>query len=186
MNGRRSFIKSAGIFGFVSLLSGENLFSASNTNAMTMGPGILLNEDDGEIWYIGQRKAQLTIMVSRKFHQFASMSLINEIVIPGDGVPVHKHSNEDEFIFVHSGKLALNIGEKVQEVGPGALAFIPKKVWHGVTNVGNEDARFYAGYSPAGFEDYFRAIGVKSKEQSLNLTSDDWQRINRNYGVVYQ
>lgn len=42
------------------------------------------------------------------------------------------------------------------------------------------------GYTPAGFEDYFRAIGVRPGEPWKGLTGTDWSRINAEFGITYR
>ena len=37
---------------------------------------------------------------------------------------------------------------------------MPKGTWHGLNNTGKELLVFTFGYSPAGFEDFFRQIGT--------------------------
>ena len=58
---------------------------------------------------------------------------------PGDGIKVHKHSNEAELIFIHKGFGLLTLGDQEYKVKQGAVALIPKGVWHGLKNTGTED-----------------------------------------------
>jgi hypothetical protein len=66
------------------------------------------------------------------------------------------------------------------------MALIPRTIWHGLRNESSEMIRMVFGYTPAGFEDYFRAIGVKPGETWKELTGDDWQQINSEFGIIYR
>ncbi|MDZ7716428.1 MAG: cupin domain-containing protein [Balneolaceae bacterium] len=112
---------------------------------------------------------------------------LTEDIRPGDGIPVHKHSSEEELIFIEKGTGIFTFGDEQYEVAAGSMALVPRTVWHGLRNESDEMLMTMVfGYTPAGFEDYFRVIGVKPGEPSKELTSEDWQQINDEFGVVYQ
>jgi mannose-6-phosphate isomerase-like protein (cupin superfamily) len=69
--------------------------------------------------------------------------------------PVHEHEREDEYSFVLSGRVGVQIGDEVSEAGPGELVTKPRKIPHAFWNAGDEEARLLELISPAGFEDYF-------------------------------
>ena len=186
MENRRTFIKNAGLVSLLSLLANAKAATGPFSGLELNNEGFILNKTGGEVWYIGARKAEVHIKASKATSGNIEMSLLTELVSPGDGIPEHKHLKEDEFLYILKGTAKLKVGDKEEVVRPGGLAYVPKTVWHSLTNVGDEDVMFFFGYSPAGFEDYFRAIGKASKEQPVNLTEDDWARINRKYNVVYR
>ena len=78
---------------------------------------------------------------------------------PGDALAVHKHLNEDELIFMHRGSGLFMLGDKQYEIKEGAVALVPKGVWHGLRNTGNENIEMRFGYTPSGFEGFFREAG---------------------------
>jgi mannose-6-phosphate isomerase-like protein (cupin superfamily) len=55
----------------------------------------------------------------------------------GESIPTHKHLNEGELIFLHTGEGVIKIGEKEIPVKTGSVAFIPKGLWHGIKNTGS-------------------------------------------------
>jgi len=69
---------------------------------------------------------------------------------------------------------------------PGSMALVPRGVWHGLRNEGDEVLRMVFGYTPAGFEDYFRAIGVRPGEPRKELSAAEWMRINADFQVTYR
>jgi Cupin domain len=88
------------------------------------------------------------------------MSFLSESFLPGDEVPVHKHANEDEPIFIHRGSGLLTLGEKEFRVDEGAVALVPKGTWHGLKNTATDNVEMRFGYMPAGFEGFFREVGT--------------------------
>ena len=66
----------------------------------------------------------------------------------------HIHSNEDESIYLLSGRIWFRIGQKEYEAGPGDLVFMPRDVQHEFKLL-TEFIHVLIIISPAGFEDYF-------------------------------
>jgi mannose-6-phosphate isomerase-like protein (cupin superfamily) len=74
------------------------------------------------------------------------------------GAPLHTHRNEDEYSYVLEGRVGVQLGPDVLEVGPGDLLGKPRDVEHAFWNAGDEPARLLELISPAGFENYFREL----------------------------
>lgn len=181
---RKNFIKS------LTLLSMGGIFSqipaADNFISNEANQGLVIGSNEGEVYLIGKRQGRITIKADRKKEGIKTMSLLSEDIRPGDGIPVHKHLAEEEFIFIEKGNGKLTFGDKIHEVTQGSMALVPRTVWHGLKNESDEMLRMVFGYSPAGFEDYFRAIGVRPGEQWKKLSNNDWNQINQKFGVVYR
>lgn len=181
---RKDFLASATFLGFGSILP---QFPVSyQENAIDTNPDLVLDANGGEVYLIGKRQGRVTIKVDKQKKGMETMSLLTEDIKPNDGIPVHKHSSEEEFIFIEKGTGILTFGDGQFEVTAGSMALVPRTVWHGLQNQSNEMLRMVFGYTPSGFEDYFRAIGVKPGEPRKELTSEDWQQINNKFGVVYR
>ncbi|HKP51950.1 MAG TPA: cupin domain-containing protein [Chloroflexia bacterium] len=71
------------------------------------------------------------------------------------GPPLHINTREDEMLYVLTGTLRLQLGERTIDVPPGALAFVPRGSAHTFCNPYNEPVRFLSIISPAGLEKYF-------------------------------
>jgi len=184
-NNRRFFLKKLGLFSSLCLTG----ISESLVNTLTpeSSDGFILKATDGETRYIGNvRKAKVIIKIAKSAEYTPEMSLLSEVITPGDKVPIHKHLNEEEFLFIQKGKVEITLGEKSQIGEPGDLIYVPKETWHGFKNTSQEDVVMFFGYSPSGFEDYFRAIGTTMINQDLGFSAEDWVRINNKYGVVYK
>jgi mannose-6-phosphate isomerase-like protein (cupin superfamily) len=72
--------------------------------------------------------------------------------------PLHTHHNEDEYSYVLEGRVGIQLGSEVFEVGPGELVVKPRGIAHTFWNAGERPARLLELISPAGFENYFREV----------------------------
>lgn len=72
--------------------------------------------------------------------------------------PLHRHSREDEYSFVLSGKVGALLGDDVVYGGPGDLIYKPRGQWHTFWNAGDEGASLLEIISPAGFEKFFEEL----------------------------
>jgi mannose-6-phosphate isomerase-like protein (cupin superfamily) len=75
------------------------------------------------------------------------------------GSPVHTHVHEDEWSFVLSGEIGVEIGGTTAVARPGDVVLKPRGIPHAFWNAGDAPARFLEVITPAGFEDYFAALG---------------------------
>lgn len=71
------------------------------------------------------------------------------------GAPLHTHEHEDELSYVLEGEVGVQVGERVQVAGPGAVIDKPRGVPHAFWNAGAAPARVLELITPAGFERYF-------------------------------
>jgi mannose-6-phosphate isomerase-like protein (cupin superfamily) len=75
--------------------------------------------------------------------------------------PMHRHHREDEYTFVIEGSVDALLGDAVVIGNPGDLIFKPREQWHTFWNAGDTPARILEIISPAGFENYFRALAAE-------------------------
>jgi len=71
------------------------------------------------------------------------------------GAPTHVHENEDEYSFVLSGEVGVQLGDELLVAGPGETVSKPRGVPHAFWNPGEEEARLLELISPGAFERYF-------------------------------
>lgn len=87
------------------------------------------------------------------------------------GSPVHTHSHEDEWSFVLTGRVGVQVGGSSSAADPGDLVLKPRGVPHAFWNAGDDPARLLEVITPGGFEDYFSALAeVLAVEGSPDLT----------------
>ncbi len=83
--------------------------------------------------------------------------------------------------------LAINLlGENEHPVSAGSLIFIPKSVWPGLKNTGTEEIVTVFGYSPAGFEDFFKELGTAAEKPFIEKTTEERKAIAKKWGMVYK
>lgn len=179
MSSRKEFISQSSISLF-SLLA--NPFS-NFPNAPTDFEGVVMNDEDGEAYQMKGGTAILRIKVS-KLQGAESSCFCTESFPPGQAILVHKHSYEDEFIFIHRGTGLLTLGEKEYQIKEGAFAFVPKGVWHGLKNNGTVNIEMKFGYSPSGMENFFREIGVPVGQPYIQKPVEERRAIAARYGFI--
>ena len=88
----------------------------------------------------------------------------------GEGPPPHSHPNDEQWIYMLEGRVALLLDEEVFAVGPGDLAHIPRDTVHGI-RILESPCRFFTCKSPAGSgnlsEDYTEVPNVPELLQRL-------------------
>src|SRR5579862_8106904 len=81
----------------------------------------------------GQRFADLTCRVSSASTQGAYCAF-EFVTLPGEGVPLHVHSREDEVYYILDGAFEIQCGGKVFKAEFGAMAVLPRNVPHAFRN----------------------------------------------------
>ena len=93
----------------------------------------------------------------------ATMTFGTVVLEPGQGHDRHNHPDADEILFIMGGEgeQMLDDEERVT-VGPGAMIYVPRGVYHSTMNNGTEPLRFIVVYAPAGTEKVLRGLpGVR-------------------------
>jgi mannose-6-phosphate isomerase-like protein (cupin superfamily) len=184
-NPRRGFLK----FGFAGITAALSLGLFKRTFAkspLEKGKGVVVHEEEGKRIIMGRSKAPMTIKISEADHGIESLSFCTEDIVPGRKMPVHKHLNNDEVIFIQSGIGILTLDEKTLDVKTGAVVFVPRGVWHGLENPGTENIRMVFMYTPAGFEEYFVENGTVAGEPVKARSREEYAATEKKYGMVYK
>jgi quercetin dioxygenase-like cupin family protein len=74
--------------------------------------------------------------------------------------PLHTHEREDEISYVVAGQVGVQIGDRVEVAGPGAVIFKPRGIPHAFWNAGDTPALVMELITPAGFEGYFAEMAA--------------------------
>ena len=67
----------------------------------------------------------------------------------GETPPPHSHPNDEQWIYMLEGRVALLLDEEVFTIGPGDLVHIPRNTVHGIRII-ESPCRFFTCKSPAG------------------------------------
>jgi mannose-6-phosphate isomerase-like protein (cupin superfamily) len=78
--------------------------------------------------------------------------------------PMHRHHLEDEYTYVLTGRIGAVLGDEEVFGGPGDLIFKPRNQWHTFWNDGDGPATVLEIISPAGLEQFFRALGAMTEQ----------------------
>jgi oxalate decarboxylase/phosphoglucose isomerase-like protein (cupin superfamily) len=92
-----------------------------------------------------------------------TMTFGTVVLEPGQGHDRHNHPDADEILFIMGGEGEQMLDdEEPVSVGPGAMIYVPRGVYHSTMNNGSEPLRFVVVYAPAGTEKVLRGLpGVR-------------------------
>lgn len=180
---RKQFLQQ-GLAGLLGLVAAPQLMASPAQGSP--GKGLVVHAGEGETYWIGKRNSPLTIKIARDRQGLNSMCFCTEEIAPGQGVPVHRHGNEDELIFIHTGEGVLTLGDEEIAVRQGSVALVPKNEWHGLKNIGKETLIMVFSYSPAGFEGYFRELGSPAGTPWQPKSPEEFERLDKKWGIEYK
>lgn len=87
-------------------------------------------------------------------HSGGDYAVLRYHVVAGDEPPLHTHTKEDEMVFVVEGEITAFVGDSRVDVGPGALAALPRGVPHTI-RVKGDSATLLLTVVPSGVERFF-------------------------------
>lgn len=180
MSGRKQFIGKLGLCS-IGLFFSNDLLSDNTTDL----EGLVVNPNEGETIMLREGTSIVKIKIAKN-HGFKSMSFLASSLPPGDIIPVHKHLNEDEIIFIHKGTGILTVGIKDYPISEDLVAMVPRGVWHGIRNIGEEHIQMRFAYSPAGFEGYFREVGTPAGQPFVKRSLEERRPIAKKWGMIYK
>jgi quercetin dioxygenase-like cupin family protein len=123
-----------------------------------------LAADEGEaIWYVNNR-ATIKASAETTGGQFG---LVEMVVAPGHGPPLHIHHAEDEALWVLEGQFTFQIGDATIAAGPGAFVFQPRGIPHTFRLESATPARLLVLLVPGGGEGFFVAGGRPAARDGL-------------------
>ena len=81
-------------------------------------------------------------------------ALVEAVVHPGGGPPMHWHTREDEMFFILEGQVTFAVGEQTIVAETGTFLQAPRNLKHRFQNLSNRRARMLIQTVPAGFEKF--------------------------------
>jgi mannose-6-phosphate isomerase-like protein (cupin superfamily) len=146
--------------------------------ASTQAEGHKVEAGGGErLHYLGMEFAILASAESTG----GAFSIVEEIH-PLD-TPLHIHHSHDELFYILEGEHVFTVGGTKFQAGPGDLVFGPRGVPHEHRRVVPRPGRILEMFSPAGFEDFFRAIAEADGSGQFGI--EVLQRIATKYGATF-
>lgn len=100
----------------------------------------------------------------------AGIGITEVDMAPGDEPPLHRHKNEDEWLYVLEGEMTFHAGGENYPGKPGAFMSFPRGIPHTFT-VESPRARFLVMNTPGGFERMFELAPKTPEEAARALTA---------------
>lgn len=107
------------------------------------------------------------------------LTLIEDLIPPDSGPPLHVHEKENEAYYVLEGEFEFVCGPDRVTGGAGTFVFAPRGVPHRYKNIGAAPGRVIFGFTPAGIEEFFGELGA---QEALN--PQIMIEIARRYGIT--
>jgi mannose-6-phosphate isomerase-like protein (cupin superfamily) len=103
--------------------------------------------------------------------------------MPGDGVPLHIHNQDDEFYYILEGAYEIRAGDKRFTAEAGSMVVIPRNVPHRFHNAGDVAARALMIFHPGGFDELIGEV----REAAVAGAVDEQRRhaILKKWGVTF-
>jgi quercetin dioxygenase-like cupin family protein len=95
--------------------------------------------------------------------------IMEGIIPPGGGPPLHIHHREEESLYLLEGVLDITLGEKKVKATTGDFVQIPRGTIHGFLNAGGTIARMLLFFSPAGMDKYFEEVLEPAQNRSAAI-----------------
>lgn len=91
------------------------------------------------------------------------LTVIEVNITPGNGHDFHKHPNQEEVIYVISGKVEQWLDREKRILGLGDSVFIGADVVHASFNVGDNDAKLIAILGPCAGPEGYELVDVAAE-----------------------
>jgi mannose-6-phosphate isomerase-like protein (cupin superfamily) len=85
----------------------------------------------------------------------SAFTIIEAGLPPGEMIPPHTHTREDECNFVLEGELTVDVGGEIVLAGIDSFVIKPREVYHALCNASTEPVRFLEIHTPGEFENYY-------------------------------
>jgi len=182
MNTRRNFLKTSalGLIGAPLAAVASPAGDDTAANAPTVK-----QPEDCETYYV-RENTPITFNICKTTDNIGTVSVMTEEIVPGGAIPEHKHLNEDEFFIFTSGTGAITIDEASFTFKPGTTGFVPKNTWHSIKNTGADKVVFSFGYTPSGFEGFFKEVGTPKGQPFKQKPKAEVDAIAKKYGMVFR
>jgi quercetin dioxygenase-like cupin family protein len=107
----------------------------------------------------GPAGGPLTIKV-RGAQTGGGLTAFENVVLPGEGPPLHRHEREGESWYVLEGRFRFKLGDTIHPAAAGSFVFAAAGTPHCFQNVGDSAARLLVCVTPAGMETILDGIAA--------------------------
>ena len=107
---------------------------------------------EGTVYHVAQHDNRCILSAEATGGAFSLFEIVSP---PGDRVPLHIHTREDEAFLVLEGEIELTVGDAVHRLRPGSVVFGPRGIAHSFCNPCTVTSRMLVMTTPGGFERFF-------------------------------
>jgi quercetin dioxygenase-like cupin family protein len=123
----------------------------------TSGHGLVALAGEGRVY---QAMGTSTTLKADGTDTGHACEVIESVFPPGNGIPPHRHQRSDEAVYVVSGQLVVQVGERTVTAAAGSFCFIPKRTVHAMQNVSGEPCRALLWQMPG--------VGMRQQLEEMN------------------
>jgi|SRR5271170_5879364 len=157
-----------------------------NTSNSAGGAGKLARQGEGRVLMILGMPHFIKIQSDQNA---TGTSLMEVIIAPGQGVPPHIHTREDEIFCILHGEVTCQMEGLPAPVTlkPGDAVFLPRNQAHGFTNASAKDARVMVTVLPGtGMDRFYAELDAACKKiTDPQKLMPEIGRIAGNYGLRF-
>lgn len=176
---RRSFLATMGALGVTGLLS-KSMMEAESA----VGKGYLLADAGGETLIHFRDGGRVSIKVGSATGS-ANIAMGTQQVMPGSGIPIHRHFQTDETFYILGGSGTVILNDVRHSFEKNGTIFIPKNTWHGFENPDRELLLLWV-VSPPGLDGFFRAACSAPGVPPKDLTRQQIHEIALKYDTEFR
>jgi mannose-6-phosphate isomerase-like protein (cupin superfamily) len=117
--------------------------------------------------------------------------LLEASLAPGEDVPRHVHTREDETYYVLSGELEATVGGEVVVLRAGDCLMAPRDIPHALRNPGNVENHYLLMFSPPGFDQFMRVTAVTAPDSAdaptepFPVAARNVREVAADYGIFF-
>jgi mannose-6-phosphate isomerase-like protein (cupin superfamily) len=142
----------------------------------------IVKPSDGKVGSLGS--IGVRFMIDTEETHDGGFSLVEHPMPPHAlAAPLHRHSREDEYSYVLTGKMGALLGDDVVYAETGDLVHKPRNQWHTFWNAGDEPCRILEIISPGGFENFFDELADAVASDSME--PEKMAAISERYGIEH-
>ena len=90
-------------------------------------------------------------------------SVLNDLIPPRMGPPLHRHSREDEWFYILEGDFVFEVDGEKMTAGAGCSVFAPRGTAHTFQNISPAPGRMILVSQPAGLDTFFTELAAATK-----------------------
>jgi quercetin dioxygenase-like cupin family protein len=114
-----------------------------------------------------------------------SLAMGTQQVLVGVGIPIHRHFEMDEVLYVLEGSGTFILNEVRHSIEKGCSLFIPKNTWHGFENADRELLLLWI-VAPPGLEAFFREVATRPGVPPTPRTKEQLNEIARKHAMEFR